>query len=73
MNDLAILFAQGDAAREFGILELLLRPETLVFLIPLAAIVGGIAYKITAAIIAHRERMARIEHGLDLNEPPRGQ
>ncbi len=73
MNDVVILFAQGDAARESGILELLLRPETLVFLIPIAAIVGGIAYKITTAIIAHRERMARIEHGLDPNEAPRSQ
>lgn len=63
----------GQAAREFNLVELILRPETLVFLIPIMAIIGGIAYKITTAIIAHRERMARIEHGLDPNEPPRGQ
>lgn len=48
-----------------GWLELLTRPEVLVFCIPLTAIVGGIAYKITTAIITHRERMAKIQQGID--------
>jgi hypothetical protein len=60
------LFAQG--VRESGVLELILRPETLVFMIPIAAIVGGIAFAITKAIIAHRERMARIQQGFDPDE-----
>jgi hypothetical protein len=70
MNNPLLLLAEVSPAP--GIIELILRPETLVFLIPIAAIVGGIAYKITTAIIAHRERMARIEHGLDPSEPPGG-
>lgn len=63
----------GEAARDSNLVELVLRPETLVFLIPITAIIGGITYKITTAIIAHRERMAKIEHGIDPNEPLRGQ
>ncbi len=70
MSQISFLFA--DIARESGVLDLLLRPETLVFLIPLTAIVGGIALMITKSIIAHRERMARIQHGIDPNEPPTG-
>ena len=68
MNHSVILFAEG--ARESGVLELILRPETLVFMIPIAAIVGGIAFAITKAIIAHRERMARIQQGFDPDEKP---
>jgi hypothetical protein len=63
----------GEVAGGGSFVELILRPETLVFLIPITAIIGGIAYKITTAIIAHRERMAKIEHGIDPNEPPRTQ
>jgi len=64
------VFIFADVARDTNLVELILRPETLVFLIPITAIIGGIAYKITTAIIAHRERMAKIEHGIDPNEPP---
>ncbi len=53
-----------------GWLELLSRPEVLVFCIPLTAIVGGIAYKITTAVIVHRERMAKIQQGIDPDGKP---
>ncbi len=68
MNVPVVLLGAAAPATDF--LELVLRPETLLFLIPITAIIGGVAYKITTAIIAHRERMAKIEHGIDLNEPP---
>jgi hypothetical protein len=71
MNHAVTLIA--EAAQATNLVELVMRPETLVFLIPITAIIGGIAYKITTAIIAHRERMAKIEHGIDPNEPPRAQ
>jgi ABC-type enterobactin transport system permease subunit len=71
MNYPDILFAQ--AARESSVLEMILRPETLVFMIPITAIVGGVAFAITKAIIAHRERMARIQQGIDPDERPGAQ
>jgi hypothetical protein len=46
-------------------LQTIVRPEVLVFCIPIIAIVGGIAFAITKAIIAHRERMAKIQQGID--------
>jgi hypothetical protein len=58
-----VLFAASSDVP--GWLELLVRPEVLVFCIPITAIVGGIGYKITTAIIAHRERMAKIHQGID--------
>jgi hypothetical protein len=63
-----ILFAASSDVP--GWLELLMRPEVLVFCIPLTAIVGGIAYKIPTAIIAHRERMAKIQQGIDPDARP---
>jgi len=66
--NLPVLLCQANAAHESSFLELVMQPETLVFLIPISVIIGGIAYKITTAIIAHRERMAKIERGIDPNE-----
>lgn len=34
-------------------------------LIPLAAVVGSFAYGITTAILRHRERIAKIQNGID--------
>jgi hypothetical protein len=48
-----------------GWLKTIARPDVLVFLIPITAIAGGIAFAITKAIIAHRERMAKIQQGID--------
>jgi uncharacterized membrane protein (DUF106 family) len=46
-------------------LSAILRPEVLVFAIPIVAILGGVAFQITRAILIHRERMTKIEHGID--------
>jgi hypothetical protein len=67
MNQL-ILLAQ-DRLPAQSLLDRLLQPECLVFCIPLAAILGVFTFKIVAAIIAHRERMAKIDHGIDPDEP----
>ena len=55
----------ADMADSPDWLHTIVRPEVLVFCIPIIAIVGGIAFGITKAIIAHRERMAKIQQGID--------
>ncbi|HEV3416766.1 MAG TPA: hypothetical protein VG056_08145 [Pirellulales bacterium] len=62
MNSFAILADAADSPRW---LELITRPEVMVFAVPIVAIVCGIGYKTVTAIIRHRERMAKIEHGID--------
>lgn len=66
------LMLLADIEQGTGLLDRLLRPEVLVFCIPIVAIVGAFAYKITKTIIAHRERMARIEHGVEPDSSGRG-
>ena len=44
-------------------------PATLSMLIPIVAIICGIGYAITKAVIHHRERMAMIERGMDPDAP----
>lgn len=46
-------------------LSQLTQPYVLPFLVGGLAVVGGVAVAITKAIIRHRERMAKIEHGID--------
>lgn len=46
-------------------LSLFARPETMVFMIPIVAIIGGFAVTITNLVIRHRERMAKIQNGID--------
>ena len=65
---LLALFGQADNGP--GLLQSFMRPEILVFCIPIAAILGGLAYAMTKAIIAHRERMAKIQQGIDPDERP---
>jgi hypothetical protein len=43
----------------------LLRAEVLIFLIPIVAIVGVAARKILTLYFGHKERMAKIEAGID--------
>jgi hypothetical protein len=43
----------------------LLQPEILPFVIAIIAVVGGISIAILKAVMHHRERMAKIEHGID--------
>jgi hypothetical protein len=42
---------------------------TLSMLIPIVAIICGIGYAITKAVIHHRERMAMIEQGMNPDAP----
>jgi hypothetical protein len=65
MNNVLLAAETVDAP---GWLQTIARPDVLVFLIPITAIVGGIAFAITKAIIAHRERMAKIQQGIDPDE-----
>jgi hypothetical protein len=51
-------------------LHTILQPNVLIFLVPIVAISGGIAVAITKSIIAHRERMAKIQHGIDPDAKP---
>ena len=48
----------------------LLRPNVMVFLIPIAAIVVGGIVALAKMLIVHRERMALIEQGLHPDHPP---
>jgi hypothetical protein len=45
--------------------EALKHPETLVFLIPIVAIIVGGIITVVKLLIRHRERMAMIEQGFD--------
>ena len=45
------------------------RPETLVFAIPIVAILVGGIVSITKQLIRHRERMAMIERGMHPDHP----
>jgi hypothetical protein len=67
-----LLFADAAAAADTSApawLREIAKPEVVVFLIPLAAICGGFATGIVKAVIKHRERMAKIEHGMDPDAP----
>jgi hypothetical protein len=44
-------------------------PGTLSMLVPIVAIICGIGYAITKAVIHHRERMAMIERGMNPDAP----
>ena len=46
-----------------------INPGTLSMFIPIVAIICGIAYAITMAVIRHRERMAMIERGMNPDAP----
>jgi hypothetical protein len=54
-------------------LEFLSRPEVLVFMIPIVAIVTGGVIAVVKALIRHRERMTMIEQGLHPDYPPEGE
>ncbi len=46
-------------------LSRLLRADVLIFLIPIIAIIGVFARKILTRYFEHKERMAKIEAGID--------
>jgi len=49
--------------------RLLSRPDTIVFLIPITAIIVGGIIAVVKILITHRERMALIEQGLHPDHP----
>ena len=66
-----LLLAQGNEAHRW--FETFAKPEVLMMLIPLAAVVGSFAFGITTAILRHRERIAKIQNGIDPDaKPPKG-
>lgn len=69
--DLTPIFSQiadFDASGFFK--ELLLFPEALLIAIPILAIIMGGVIAITKLVIRHRERMAKIQMGIDPDAPP---
>jgi len=63
MNQCLALLAYSDW------LSFLTHPATLVFLIPIVAILVGGITAITKILIRHRERMAMIERGMHPDHP----
>ncbi|MFK7817110.1 MAG: hypothetical protein AB8G99_00205 [Planctomycetaceae bacterium] len=57
------IFAQSSAP--LSLLDQILDPSVLVFLIPISAILGGCAVAITKTIVRHRERITMIQNGFD--------
>jgi hypothetical protein len=57
-----MFFANDDLSQWF---QPLLRPEVLPFVIAGIAVFGGVVIAIAKVIMHHRERMAKIEHGID--------
>jgi len=46
-------------------LDRLLNPAILGLLVPIVAIIMGVAYAITRAVLHHRERLAMIQKGIN--------
>lgn len=57
-----IFFAQ---ASQVTLLDRILDPPILIFLIPIVAIVSGCVISVTKTIVRHRERLVMIENGFD--------
>ena len=61
MNDLTLLAIASDWTN-----QLFARPDLVVTcVIAVVAIIGAVGYKITVACMRHRERIAKIERGVD--------
>ena len=43
----------------------IIQPDTLALIIPICVIIGGVILALAFAIMRHRERIAKIEHGID--------
>ncbi len=68
--DPGFLLLGQDADTSRLLLDRVLRPEVLVFVVAIAAIVSSALVRITRMIIRHRERTAMIEHGYDPESVP---
>lgn len=51
-------------------LDHLINAGTMPFLVPIVAIIMGVAYAIVIAVLRHRERLAMIARGINPNQPP---
>ncbi len=51
-------------------LQVLTKPDVVVFAIPIIAILVGGILGITYLVMSHRERMAMIQHGIHPDYPP---
>jgi len=71
MGPIAYLMAQAsaEASMQSAWPAFLCNPETLVFMIPIAAILVGGIMGIAKLVIRHRERMAMIERGIHPDRP----
>jgi hypothetical protein len=56
--------------KNMSVVQQILQPEIVWVLIPLAVILLVGVLKVTHSIIQHRERMARIGMGIDLDDHP---
>ncbi len=61
MSSFMALAADNSAS----LIDKLLNPDVLPLLIPILAIVGGTVVAIVTIIVRHRERLARINRGMD--------
>ncbi len=59
----SLLLAQVADGRAW--FERVLEPDVLIMLVPIVFLVLAFGYKMTQSIIVHRERMAKIEQGID--------
>ncbi len=48
----------------------LTKPEVIVLLIPIVAIIAGVVLKIVKMLIVHNERITMIQHGIHPDYPP---
>jgi hypothetical protein len=58
-----ILFVLAEESP--GWIRQLLQPDVLALAVPLVTIIGVITYSVAHSIMRHRERIAKIEHGID--------
>jgi hypothetical protein len=62
--------AGGRSSVIASLLDSILRPDIVVFLIPISAIAVAGAVAIVCRMVSHRERMAMIERGIHPDHPP---
>lgn len=59
------VFILAQSSMPLSLLDRVLDPAVMVFMIPISAILGGCAVTITKTIVRHRERIAMIQNGYD--------
>ena len=59
------LFILAQSSGPLSLLDRILDPAVLVFMIPISAILGGCAVTIAKTVVRHRERITMIQNGFD--------